>query len=304
MLTSFAAACGLLTAACVAAAAPFAALPRPLHDAAPLRHLVADPNTTDRLTGVRLWLPAEADKRDARSYDGGKGQNYTIGAITVSVLQFDPSIRSLDNLHQTFRGRENRRLDEAQSWRQPERFAVVGVDGGVTEFSIDIVQQGKEIRGLSIVLSRTRASAAELARLQSIARQIRTSFQPFAIALPQDRVPQPAPPPPPPAAPVATPKQEPPSAPPVAPQWSIGRRSADGIFERFVGADLTGDVLVESRPGVSFTDQTCSEACATTGECAAYTRYADGRCVMRSGKGDVRQAPSAGTVSGVRAGRS
>lgn len=303
-LTSLGAVCGVVMVACVAVAAPFTSLPRPAHDVAPLHHRVADANTTDSLTGVRLWLPAEAEMRDARTYNGGVGQNYAIGAITVSVLQFDPSIRSLDNLHRTFRGLENRRIDEAQSWKQPERFAVVGMDGGVTEFSVDIVQQGKEVRGLSIVLSRSRLSASELTRQQSIARRIRTSFQPFGTVLPQDRVAQPAPQPAPPAAPVAAPKQEPPSAPPVAPSWSVARRSADGIFERFVGADLTGDVLVESRAGVTFTDQTCAEACATTSTCAAYTRYGDGRCVMRSGKGDVRQAPSAGTVSGVRAGRS
>lgn len=297
--------------------APGSAIARPLPTMSTLAvtgeivHLAQDGLQTDALTGSKVWLPGEHRKTDAPSYTGGRGQNYVVKGLIVSMLRFNADERSLNDLYQTYqKNRTNSRsINWQQSWKQPERFALIGKDGDGAEFTIDVAQQADQLRGLSIYLPNINSSNAE--ELRRIARRIRESWQAFPGTSPGSGTAnvtpsQPMGPGPEPVRPIAhappsvTDRQPDLPVPAPVPAWSVPRRTSDGAFERYVGADLTGDVLLESRSGAVYSDEKCADACAKTSTCRAYTRYGDGRCVMRSNKGDVRQAPSNGATSGVR----
>jgi len=280
------AAVALLISTCSAFATSFTPPPSPAGIGVVLR--IQDAPTTDALTGSKLWLPPNTRRRDLRPYRGGRGQDYTIGDnMNISLLTFDPAQRSLDNLHSTFQGFSDRRIDGSQSWKQHLSFALVGTDGNHSEFTIDMTQQGGEVRGLSIVISRADLSSSELSRLQSIARRIRASYQAFPTVAAPPQPPTPAPSPQPPSA------AAPPSPSPPKPSTERG-------FELYDGAELMGEVLLESRSGIKYTDPMCAAACAKAPQCMAYTRYPDGRCVLRKDKGQLRPVPSPETTSGAR----
>ena len=264
---------------------------------------------TDEISGVKLRLPLGIRKEEEKEGTGGKWQNYKIDNLIVSVLRFDPAVRPLDGLFKHYKGIPGRRI--SNSWLRSDRFALEGTDGEYTEFSIDMVESGGQLRGLSLVISRRSSSAGALSRMREMAAAIRASFEPFPAAA----APATSPPlireittsTPPvvtrPAAstprPVAVAEPVPPPPPP-APAWSVSRRSDDGAFDQFTGATLTGVVLLESPPGRSYSQEECASACKTVEQCVAFTRFGDGRCVMRSSRGEVQQAPAPGTSSGVR----
>lgn len=305
-------------------AAPFSSVPASgSHDAGSIVQRVQDRMITDETTGAKLRLPLGIRKLDEKTYTGGKGQNYSIDNLIVSVLLFDPNNRSLQQMYRHYQNPprvRNRVIDFGNSWLRSDRFALVGVDAGVSEFSIDMVENAGELRGLSLVISRGNISADGLTRMRRIAAAIRASFEPFPAApaavsqIPDIReitapsavrVPSAASSPTPARLPSVAAAQLPPASAlvPPAPAWSVSRPSEDGFFDQFTGAILTGAVLLESPPGRSYSREECAVACTKVPQCAAYTRFGDGRCVMRSSKGEVKQAPSAGTTSGVRSAR-
>jgi hypothetical protein len=106
---------------------------------------------TDDVTGIRLGVPLALVGKPTRA-TWGSNWRAPGGRLSIDTLNFG-SKRTLIELRETLGQRSGRTLDVDQL--ASDRLDLRGIDRDGTHFIVRILQRGSELRGLSIVYSRS-----------------------------------------------------------------------------------------------------------------------------------------------------